>query len=437
MNITNIIKKPFSRLFNWDQKDDKNKNDQGPPNLDEIFKKLQQQLNNIFGNKKPGGPSNINWGGSSSQGGAGFLIGIIVVVLIFMIGIMGFYKVNPGEEAAVFRFGKYVETKGPGPHWIFPFIHKTEIINTSAVNQKSFEDELITKNVNIILLSLVVQYKIGNLHNYLFNVKDPIESLSEATRSAIRHVIADSTLDEVLTTNSSGGQLGEKIYKYLLTILKSYNTGLDIRGIEIISVQPPEAVKSAFNDAIQAQEDEVKYQNQAEAYSLKVLPRAEGDAIAYIEEAKAYATQVVFEAEGEVSKFNALLPEYKKSPDVTRSRIYLSTMQEILDKTPKVFIDSNSSNNMLYIPWDKLSNQIMNNNKSLLKDFVSTGNRQMDILDKQGETEKSTANSNMSNYSNPNVNSYSRNSKRESSSSNGTWGTRNSNLTNSGWDNAG
>jgi len=436
MNITNIIMKPFSRLFNWDQNDDKNKNEQGPPNLDEVFKKLQKQLNSIFGNKKPGGPGNINWSGGSKHPGLGFVVGFIAIILLFMIGIMGFYKVNPGEEAAVFRFGKYVETQGPGPHWVFPFIHRTEIVNTSAVNQKSFEDELITRHVNIVLLSLVVQYKIGNLHDFLFNVKDPIESLSEATRSAIRHVIADSTLDEVLTTNSAGGQLGDKIYEYLNSILTSYKTGLDIKGVEIVSVQPPTQVKAAFNDAIQAQEDEVKYQNQAQAYSLKVLPRAEGEAIAYVQEAEAYAKQVIFEAQGEVSKFNALLPEYKKSPDVTRSRMYLSTMQEIMDKTPKIFIDSKASNNMLYIPWDKLSNQIINNNK-ILKDFVSTSNQQMDLLDNENEKNKLSRN-NLGKSDNENYSNYDRSSQRGSTRSNNSrWGSSNSRVNNSGWNNAG
>ena len=157
MNIFKKNKESSSTLYNWNQNDDKNKNDQGPPNLDEVFKKFQKQLSSIFGNKKSGGSGgNFNWGNGVNNTGIGFILGLIAVVLVLMIGIMGFYKVNPSEEAAVFRFGKYTNTEGPGPHWVFPFIYRTEIVNTSAVNQKSFEDELITKNVNIVKLSLFI-----------------------------------------------------------------------------------------------------------------------------------------------------------------------------------------------------------------------------------------------------------------------------------------
>lgn len=361
----------------WNEDDsdkpDKNNNrgnnsgNDGPPDLDEIFKNAQKWLNNTLGSKK--NKNAFNGGGlgndNNNFGKQGAVFGVLAaIVFVIIIAIVGFYKVEPGEQAVEYRFGQYIGTEGPGPHWIFPGIYSKEIVNTSAVYQRKFEDYLITKEVNIVSVALAVQYKIGNLEDYLFKVNNPEESLSEVTRAAIRQVIADSTLEQVLSTrgNVETSYMGDQIESLITKNLEEYQTGLDIQGVEILAVLPPTQVKEAFNDAIQAQEDEVRYQNEAEAYERKVVPVAEGKRARIVQEANAYAAQTVLAAEGDVSRFLAILPEYARAPKVTRNRLYIQALEDTLKNTPKIMVDS-KANNVLVLPLDKfnLGNTISQN----------------------------------------------------------------------------
>lgn len=351
----------------WNNK----KQDDGLPDLDEYFQKAQKQLKQMFGGKSSGGLG----GNDSNNGGSTAMLGFAAVILVFIIGIMGFYKVEPGEQAVEYRFGKYIGTQGPGPHWILPVVYSKEIRNTSAIMQRDFVEDLITKEVNIVSVVLAVQYKISDIEDYLFKVRSPEESLSEATRSAIRQVIAESTLEEVISTRGKSNEsyLGDQIQQLIVKNLELYQAGLEVLGVEIRSVLPPQQVKAAFNDAIQAQEDEVRYKNEAEAYRSKVLPVAQGKAARVLQEANAYAAQTVLAAKGDVAKFEKLLPEYKKAPSVTRNRLYITAVEGVLKKTSKVVVDT-KSNNVLLLPLDKLGlNSLASNgtNKSDSKNAKS------------------------------------------------------------------
>lgn len=358
--------------FSWHE-NDKDKDPRrsgksgGPPELDELFKNAQQWLLGLLGgknsqNKGNGGNWNSNGNGNKQfsafnidQQGKGFLI-ILAFIFILLLGIIGFYKVEPGEQAVQYRFGKYIGTTGPGPHWLFPGIYTKEIINTSVVHQKNFEEDLITKEVDLVTVAVAVQYRINHVENYLFKVRSAEESLTEATKSAIRQVVAASTLEQVLSTRGSTDSsfMGEQIKNLIDQNLKYYQAGLEIEGVEILSVMPPQQVKEAFNDAIQAQEDEIRYQNEAEAYERKIVPVAEGNAARILQDANTYVAQTVLSAEGNTAKFNAILPEYSKAPQVTRNRLYLDTMENTLKNMPKIFVDS-KSNNVLLLPLDKLN----------------------------------------------------------------------------------
>jgi len=381
----------MKKLFAWNEGNNNKGRNDGPPELDELFKNFQKWLNKMTGNKKP----NINFGGPSSdsgddnnnfakQGSIFLFLGAIVLAVI--IAISGFFKVEPGEQAAVYRFGKFIDIEDQGPHWIFPGIYSKQIVNVDQVQQLRFADNLITKELNIVKVALVVQYKIKNLENYLFKVKSPEQSLSEATRSAIRHVIADSTLNDVLSTqgNVSTTFMGDQIKELVVKNIDYYQTGLEIQGVEVEAVLPPDPVKEAFNDAIQAQEDKERFKNQAEAYERKVVPTAEGDAQKIIQASNGYAARVVFAAEGDVSRFVAVLPEYSRAPKVTRDRMYIKAMEETLKSTPKIMVDT-KSNNVLFLPLDKLSNSlskaVTKSNNQDIHNENSSGNPNLAKLD--------------------------------------------------------
>lgn len=339
-------------MTNDNQQDDiwnrNRKKQQGPPDLDEMLKKL---LNKLFSNGSGGGNA-FNNGFASST------IIFILLLAIMLFGYAGFFIVQPGEESAILRFGKYSETVGPGPHWIVPFIESQETVNVYKVLRTEVNGEMITKEVNIVRVSVAVQYKINSLRNYLFEVKDPKNSLIQATESAMRQVIANLTLDQSLSTNlgdngKGSESLGKRLESVLDKNLKPYKTGIEILGVEILAVLPPETVKDAFNDAIKAQEDEVSYRNQAEAYASRVVPLAHGDAERILAEARSYSEKVIFDAEGEISQFNALAVQYNKSPEIMRTRMYITYLEDLLGKVNKVLVDGKLSNNVMYLPLDK------------------------------------------------------------------------------------
>jgi membrane protease subunit HflK len=317
---------------------------EGPPDLDELVRKLRDAINRLFGGR--GGKG----GGTSS--GSPISFGLIVGVAVVAWALSGIYIVDPAERGVVLQLGKFKEITGPGPHWYMRFIETVEKVNIDRVRTVSHKAKILTKDENIIQVEVAVQYQVKNAENYLFQVRDPDYTLHEATESALREVIGGITMDSFLS--GGRGDLVRQTKELLQTILDRYETGLILTSVNLQDPQPPEEVQDAFQDAIKAQEDEVRFKNQAEAYARDIVPRARGDAKRMREEAGAYKDQIIAKAEGESSRFTQILDQYRKAPEITRKRLYLETMEEVLANTSKVILQVNDASNLMYLPLDKL-----------------------------------------------------------------------------------
>lgn len=349
-----------------------NGRDQGPPDLDEVIRKFSDKLGGLFGGKSGGG-SGGRGPGRASSAGIWVIVGIIFVLWLAS----GFYIVDEGKRAVVLRFGRYVDTTQPGPHLRLPFPFEShEIVDVeqrraeeigyrsgaaqTAIRSLPKEALMLTQDENIVDVRLNVQYQIQDPRNYLFNVVDPQETLRQVMESAAREAIGKSTMDFVLTEGRS--DIVADIKALSQDILDRYGTGLSITNVNLQDAQPPEEVQAAFADAIKAREDEQRFKNEAEAYRNEVIPKARGQAARRLEESSAYRDQIIAKAEGEASRFEQLLGEYQKAPEVTRQRLYLETMESVLSRTNKVIITGEGGNNSLfYLPLDKLINQSSGN----------------------------------------------------------------------------
>ncbi len=318
-----------------------------PPDLDEALKRLQEKLKKTFF----GGSGQSGETPSANKNG-GLLAVMALLVLFILWALSGIFIVNEGEQAAILYFGKYVDTVGPGPHWIPRIISCKIVRNVERVSDYSYSAQMLTQDENLVSVSLAVQYRIGDLQAYLFNVADPQESLQQATSSALRQVVGTTTLDQIITEGREAW--GSNVQDSLTKILEKYNTGIVIVNVSPQPARAPENVQDAFDDAIKAQEDEKRFKEQAYAYQARVVPIAEGNAKRIMEEAQAFAQQVVFRAKGEVAEFLALLPQFVQSPAVTAQRMYLDTMQQVLSKSSKIIVDDKASN-LLYLPLEKLA----------------------------------------------------------------------------------
>jgi membrane protease subunit HflK len=329
--------------------------DQGPPDLDEVVKKLQDRMGGLFGGRRGGGES----GGSGSGGGNVAGIGIIVLVVIAAVLLyQSFYIIGPAERGVIQRFGAYLETTAPGPHFLIPFVDTVEVVNVDEINKFPHRAQMLTKDENIVDVTLTVQYRVQDPADYLFQDANPENTIRGAMESSLREVIGKSVLDDIITANREA--IAAAVATGTQELLELYRTGLELTNINFQDASPPEAVKAAFDDAIRAREDRERLQNQAETYANDVVPRARGAAAREIEDAKAHKAKVVAEAEGESARFLALLAEYEKAPNVTRERLYLDTMQHVLQRTGKVMMSTaeGGSNNLTYIPLDRLMNQM-------------------------------------------------------------------------------
>jgi len=325
-----------------------NRGNQGPPDLDEVFKNLQKKFGSLFGGR--GGRSG---GGGSGVGGGSFGIGLVVVILLIFWISTGFYKIEEAERGVVFRFGQHVETTQKGLHWHLPVpIERIEKVDVTKVYTIPINSTMLTQDENIVDIHGTVQYQIDNAEKYLFNVRDPDISLSQVTESALRQSIGRSKMDYVITEGR--GEIAIQVRGIIQDIVNIYQTGLTIFKVNIQNAKPPEAVKDAFDDVTQAREDEERFKNEAEAYRNEVLPKARGASARLREEAEAYKNEVIARAEGEAERFKQLLTEYKKAPIVTRERLYLDMMESVLNNSSKVMVDVDGGNNLLYLPLDKL-----------------------------------------------------------------------------------
>jgi membrane protease subunit HflK len=319
--------------------------DQGPPDLDEAFRKLQKSLSEMFGRG--------SGSGSASPGFSGKMVALIVVAALVVYGLMGIYQVDQQERGVVLRFGKLLENQVlPGLHWNPPVIDQVMIVNVTRLRSQTYDAEMLTEDENIVQVKMSVQYAIGDATKYLLRVEDPDTSLDQATRSALRHVVGSSEMHDVLTEGRK--ELADKVNVRIQNYMDNYGTGIFVSQVNIDDTAPPEAVKAAFDDVIKAREDEVRVRNEAEAYSNQIVPEARGEAQRLLEEAEAYKSRVVSMAKGESTRFTKLLAEYKLAPEVTRQRLYLDTMEMVMENSTKVMIDVEGGNNLLYLPLDQL-----------------------------------------------------------------------------------
>ncbi|MDH4559292.1 FtsH protease activity modulator HflK [Pseudomonas sp. BN417] len=320
----------------------------GPPDLDEAFRKLQDSLNGLFGSgKKRGGDE-----GGGRSGGFGLLgIGLALLAVVWLYSAV--YVVDEQEQAVVLRFGKYYETVGPGLNIYFPPIDRKFQENVTRERAYSKQGQMLTEDENIVEVPLTVQYKISNLQDFVLNVDEPEVSLQHATESALRHVVGSTEMDQVLTEGRE--LMASEIKERLQRFLDNYRTGITVTQVNVQSAAAPREVQEAFDDVIRAREDEQRAKNQAEAYANAVVPEARGQAQRIIEDANGYRDEVIARAEGEADRFSKLLTEYHKAPEVTRQRLYLETMQDVLGNTSKVLVTGKEGqNNLLYLPLDKM-----------------------------------------------------------------------------------
>jgi len=323
--------------------------DQGPPDLDEALKKLQEKLGGLFGGRRAGGGGS----GAAPSGPSGSLLGVLAVVALVVWGLMGFYQVDQQERAVVLRFGKYLETVQPGLRWNPPIVDEVIRVNTTKVRAVSFREIMLTRDENIVEVKMSVQYVIDDPTAFVLEVRDPENSLQHATQSALRHVVGDTTMNLVLTGGRA--QIADEVNTRLQQYLDLYKTGIRVSKVTVDESKPPSQVQEAFDDVIKAREDEERVKNEAQAYANGIVPEARGAAQRVLEEALAYKEQVIANAEGEAERFTKLLVEYQKAPEVTRERLYLSAVQEVLGNNNKVLVDVEGGNNMLYLPLDKLT----------------------------------------------------------------------------------
>ncbi len=337
----------------------------GPPDLDEAIRSLQEKLSGFFGGKEGDG-------GSSSGTPPLKSLGFLVAGALVLWGLSGFYIVDEGTHGVETRFGKYVATTQSGLNWHFPApIERVDVVDVKQqryieVGYRSGGTEqglgsvpkealMLTKDENIVDVRLAVQYQVKDAKEFIFNIVNPAATLKQVTESAQRGVIGSSKMDFVLTEGRS--EIVAQIKKEIQDVMDSYKSGIQITSVNLQDAQPPEQVQNSFEDAIKAREDEQRLINEAEAYSNDVVPKARGAAARKIQEAEGYKEQVIAQAEGESNRFSKLLAEYTKAPDVTRKRLYIESMESVLSETNTVMVDVKGSNNMLYLPLDKMIQQ--------------------------------------------------------------------------------
>ncbi|HEY8570174.1 FtsH protease activity modulator HflK [Microbulbifer sp.] len=324
-----------------------NRNNDGPPDLDELLRKMQQKLNGLFGGK----PSPSDDG--SPVGGGSFPWSLVLIVLAVVYGLWGFYQVDASQSAVVLRLGKYHETVNSGLHWNPPLIDNVTKVNMTEVRTERTTGQMLTEDASIVDVVLQVQWHIDDAESFVLRVADPLKSLQEATDSAVRHIVGSQTLNGVISQNRT--QVAAETQNRLQEYLDLYQTGIRVDVVNLTDAKAPREVQDAFDDVVRAREDEVRLQNEAQAYANQVIPVARGQAQRMLEEAEAYKSRVVESARGEASRFEQLLTAYQRAPEVTRERMYLDTVQDVMSNTSKVMVDVEGGNNMMYLPLDKLA----------------------------------------------------------------------------------
>ena len=353
-----------------------NRNSGGPPDLEAVLRDLNKKIASLFGIKIGGGGNNGSGGGGGSAWKFGGGIGLITVIIALIWVASGFYIVDASQRGVVLRFGKYVEATQPGPRWHLPFpVESVEVVSLSQVrtvevgyrdnvkNKVLKESLMLTDDENIIDIQFAVQYFLKDPADYLFNNRAPDENVRQAAETAIREVVGKNKMDFVLYEGRE--QVAAATTKLIQDVLDRYKSGILVSKVTMQNAQPPEQVQAAFDDAVKAGQDRERQKNEGQAYANDVVPRAKGAAARLMQEADGYKQRVIATAEGDASRFKQVLVEYEKAPGVTRERMYIDMMQQILTSASKVMVDQKGSNNLLYLPLDKLiQSTVVQNNSS-------------------------------------------------------------------------
>ncbi|MDR3476651.1 MAG: FtsH protease activity modulator HflK [Gammaproteobacteria bacterium] len=371
------------------------KRNPGPPDIDKILSEFISKLRSLF-HFKPKIPG-TGWQPSHSKE-VGFTLGLVVFVALIAWCLSGLFIVNPAEQTVILRFGKYSDTLNPGLHWMARFIDTKYTVDVQKIYSFAIQSDFLTKSSeqgdlpnqlipdsqatkenaaatlapdasdkskNLVNVEMTVQYRVSNAEQYLFNVANPDETIKEVASGTLSDIVGKMKLDDVLTTGREFLSAG--VLERIKAVLATYNPGLEVVAVTLRKVQAPDQVQAAFNDVNRADQDKSTYVQQAQAYASKVVPLAQGIAARTLADANAYEQQAVLTAQAQVAKFQALLDVYKTSPELTRQRIYLETMQTIFTNTSKVLIDTNGGNNVIYLPLDKMV-QSANQNPVSLED---------------------------------------------------------------------
>jgi membrane protease subunit HflK len=331
--------------------DRKKRGDEGPPDLEEMFRKAMDQIKGLFGGGRSEGSKSSGKGSSS---GLAWIAGLLVLAYL---AFSSFHIVEPRESGVVLRFGKFHRTLAPGPQFTFPApIERVLRVKTTQVNSINSNGKMrmLTSDENLVDIDFAVQFRVQDANQYLFKVKDPDGSLIQVSEAAVRQIVGSKALDDVLVGNR--GAITLEARDLIQSILNSYESGIEVVAVNFQDASVPMEVKEAFDDAIKAREDEPRFVNEAEAYASKVEPEAEGRAARIRANAAAYKEQIIAKAEGEARRFELLVEQYRLAPEVTRKRLYLETMQEVLKRVPKVLVDGKDGQApLLYLPLDKMA----------------------------------------------------------------------------------
>lgn len=320
--------------------------DQGPPDLDDIFRKLSKKLGGFGGKGSGTGSPSTPQKNMNSR-----FVGLAVAAVVVIWAASGFYTIKEAERGVVTRFGQFNHLVEPGLNWKPTFIDQVRAVNVETVRELAASGIMLTSDENVVRVEMNVQYRVTDPRAYLFSVANADDSLSQATDSALRGVIGKYTMDKILTEGRT--TVRSDTQRVLEETIRPYHMGITVQDVNFQTARPPEEVKAAFDDAIAARENEQQYIREAEAYTNEVQPRANGQAQRLLENAKAYKDRTILEAQGEVARFAELLPEYKAAPEITRERLYIETMQNVLSNTRKVLIND-KSNNLMVLPLDQI-----------------------------------------------------------------------------------
>ncbi len=329
----------------WQRKPDK-----GPPDLDEVLRRLQKRLRALFGGSGP-------TGGGASTGGRAWGIGSILLGIVVLWALFGsFYLNEAAERSVITRFGKYVKTTAGGLNFRLPWpIDQRTVVNVTEVRSFTHPTRMLTQDEALVVIDLAVQYRRADPVKFAFNVREPEETLGEVSESAIREIVGQNRLDFVLERGRQ--EIGAKTKDLIHRTITAYNTGIEVTSVNLQDVGVPEQVAPAQKDAIKAREDKERATLAAQTYSNDIVPKARGAAVSVVEGARAYRSRVIADAQGETSRFLQLAGEYQRAPAVTRERLYLETMEQVLGSSTKVLVDVEGSGNMIYLPLDKLLEQ--------------------------------------------------------------------------------